>query len=127
MIKKRPKTKKFDITNYKPITEFFKLIEPFITPEEFDTIDLGIFDRKIIKGIIIEDDTCLTLKQTADYIDVDKKTIGKVWERHKKDLQENLDYLQNVGGLKTIYFPLRGILKLLKLCLLEESLLLSFR
>jgi hypothetical protein len=105
------KTSIKNIKKYKPITDFFQLIEDFVTPEELDTIDLGIFDRRIIKGLKIDNETCLTLKQTAKYISVPKKNIEMVWYRHKKDLQENLDYLQKVG---TYYFPLRGILKLLK-------------
>ena len=108
------KRKKFDAAKYKPITEFFKLIENFVPPEEYETLDLGIFDRKVIKGIRIKKDTCFTLKQTADYINVPKKTLKSVWLRHKKDLQENLDWLQNEATSNTIFFPLRGILKLLK-------------
>lgn len=102
-----------DIKKYKPISDFLKIIDDFsILPDnDLETIEIGIFDRKRIRAIRINDRLCLTLKQTANYINVPKANIEMVWSRHKKDLQPDLDYQQFVG---IWYFPLRGILKLLK-------------
>lgn len=106
---------KLNNNKYTAITEFFKLIENFVPPEEYETLDLGIFDRKIIKGIRIEKDTCFTLKQTADYIGVPKNNLKQIFRKHRKDLQEGLDYIsRRVSKIPTFFFPLRGILKVLK-------------
>lgn len=113
----RNKASKMDITRYTPIKEFLKVIDDFslLPDKELETIEIGIFDRKRIRAIRLGDQLCLTLLQTANYIDVPKRNLERVWDRHKKELIESLDYIwsypQNVG---TLFFPLRGILKLLK-------------
>jgi hypothetical protein len=110
------KIKDYEISKYRPITEFLRLIDNFPNMEkDYETIDLGVFDRKIIKGLQIDNTTCLTLMQTADYINTKKNALRQVWKRHKKDLSEGVDYiLKVVQNVPTLFFPLRGVLKLLK-------------
>lgn len=110
------KIQNFDIKRYKPISEFLKIIDDFsiIPNNELETIEIGIFDRKKIRGIRLNDQICLTLLQTANYIDIPKTNIEKVFQRHKLDLKEGLDYLYHGQIVRTLYYPLRGILKLLK-------------
>lgn len=112
----RKRIRNFDIANYKPIADFLKIIDDFsiIPDNNLETIEIGIFDRKIVRAIRVKDQLCLTLLQTANYIDVSKDTLKKVFQRHKDSLRINFDYFEWGQIVPTLYFPLRGILKLLK-------------
>ena len=104
----RKQIRAIDIRKYTPISEFLKIIDDFsfIPDNELETLEIGIFDRKRIRAIRLDNQLCLTLKQTANYIDVVKKTLESVWDRHKKDLEVDLDYLQIEG---IYYLTLRGV------------------
>ena len=105
-----------DIKRYKPISDFLKIIDDFsILPDnDLETIEIGIFDRKVIRAIRLNSQLCLTLKQTANYIDTSKSTLERAFHRHKKDLIEDFDYFYYGQIVSSLYFPLRGILKLLR-------------
>ncbi len=106
----------FNDKNYKTLSEFLKIIDDFsiIPDNDLETIEIGIFDRKTIRAIRLNDQLCLTLLQTANYINTKKHTLEVQFYRHKKSLIENIDYFYYSQKVSTLYFPLRGILKLLK-------------
>lgn len=114
-LKKQIRT--IDIKRYKPISDFLKIIDDFsILPDnDLETIEIGIFDRKRIRAIRIDNQLYLTLLQVANYINVSKKTLNQVFWRNKKKLSEGIDYIyRRLQNVDTLFFPLRGILKLLK-------------
>lgn len=112
----KKKIENFDTNKYRGIAEFLKVIDDFsiIPDKNLETIEIGIFDRKVIRATRLNDKLCLTLLQTANYIDVTKKIMENAFYNHKGSLSENLDYFKYPKKKGTLYFPLRGILKLLK-------------